>query len=53
MFLDELADIPLPVQAKLLRVLEHQEVLPVGGGVPTPLNIRVLAATHYGPAASR
>jgi two-component system, NtrC family, nitrogen regulation response regulator GlnG len=45
-FLDELGDIPLPVQAKLLRVLEHQEVLPVGGSVPTKINVRVLAATH-------
>jgi two-component system nitrogen regulation response regulator GlnG len=45
-FLDELGDIPLPVQAKLLRVLEHQEVLPVGGSVPTRINVRVLAATH-------
>jgi two-component system nitrogen regulation response regulator GlnG len=45
-FLDELADIPLPVQAKLLRVLEHQEVLPVGGNEPQSLNLRVLAATH-------
>lgn len=45
-FLDELADIPLPVQAKLLRVLEHQEVLPVGGGVPEKINVRVLAATN-------
>jgi two-component system nitrogen regulation response regulator GlnG len=45
-FLDELGDIPLPVQAKLLRVLEHQEVLPVGGGAPTQINVRVLAATH-------
>ena len=45
-FLDELGDIPLPVQAKLLRVLEHQEVLPVGGGTPTRINVRVLAATH-------
>jgi two-component system nitrogen regulation response regulator GlnG len=44
--LDELGDIPLPVQAKLLRVLEHQEVLPVGGSVPTRINVRVLAATH-------
>jgi two-component system nitrogen regulation response regulator GlnG len=45
-FLDELGDVPLPVQAKLLRVLEHQEVLPVGGGTPTKINVRVLAATH-------
>ena len=45
-FLDELGDIPLPVQAKLLRVLEHQDVLPVGGSVPTKINVRVLAATH-------
>ena len=45
-FLDELADIPLPVQAKLLRVLEHQEVLPVGGNQPVPINVRILSATH-------
>ncbi len=45
-FLDELADIPLPVQVKLLRVLEHNEVLPVGANQPQPLNIRILTATH-------
>jgi two-component system nitrogen regulation response regulator GlnG len=45
-FLDELADIPLPVQVKLLRVLEHNEVLPVGGNQPQPLAIRILSATH-------
>jgi two-component system nitrogen regulation response regulator GlnG len=45
-FLDELADIPLPVQVKLLRVLEHGDVLPVGGSQPQPLNIRILSATH-------
>jgi two-component system nitrogen regulation response regulator GlnG len=45
-FLDELADIPPPVQVKLLRVLEHNEVLPVGGNQPQPLQIRILAATH-------
>ncbi|HXG08597.1 MAG TPA: sigma-54 dependent transcriptional regulator [Gemmataceae bacterium] len=45
-FLDELADIPLPVQVKLLRVLEHNEVMPVGGTQPQPLDIRILAATH-------
>jgi two-component system nitrogen regulation response regulator GlnG len=45
-FLDEVADIPLPVQVKLLRVLEHNEVLPVGGNQPQPLDVRILAATH-------
>ncbi|MCI0458052.1 MAG: sigma-54 dependent transcriptional regulator [Gemmataceae bacterium] len=45
-FLDELADIPLPVQVKLLRVLEHNEVLPVGSNQAHTLNVRVLAATH-------
>jgi two-component system nitrogen regulation response regulator GlnG len=45
-FLDELADIPLPVQVKLLRVLEHNEVTPVGSNQPNPLTIRILAATH-------
>lgn len=45
-FLDELADIPLAVQSKLLRVLEHGEVLPVGSNQAQPLNVRILAATH-------
>ena len=45
-FLDELADIPLPVQVKLLRVLEQGEVFPVGGNRPQRLNVRILAATH-------
>ncbi|HJZ56758.1 MAG TPA: sigma-54 dependent transcriptional regulator [Gemmataceae bacterium] len=45
-FLDELADIPLPVQAKLLRVLERQEVLPVGGNQSQVVNVRVVSATH-------
>jgi two-component system nitrogen regulation response regulator GlnG len=50
-FLDELADIPLPVQAKLLRVLERQEVLPVGGAEASRVNVRVVSATHAGLAA--
>jgi two-component system nitrogen regulation response regulator GlnG len=45
-FLDELADIPLPVQVKLLRVLEQNEVLPVGGNQAQALDIRILTATH-------
>jgi len=45
-FLDELADIPLAVQVKLLRVLEHNDFLPVGGNQPQKFNARILAATH-------
>jgi transcriptional regulator with PAS, ATPase and Fis domain len=45
-FLDELAEIPPSVQVKLLRVLEHNEVLPVGATQSQPLSIRILAATH-------
>ncbi len=45
-FLDELADIPLPVQAKLLRVLEYKEVIPVGGNQPRALELRIVSATH-------
>ncbi|MBA4063358.1 MAG: sigma-54-dependent Fis family transcriptional regulator [Isosphaera sp.] len=45
-FLDELGDIPLPVQAKLLRVLERQEVVPVGGGEARAVDVRVVSATH-------
>lgn len=45
-FLDELGDIPLPVQAKLLRVLERQEVIPVGGGESQSVDVRVISATH-------
>jgi two-component system nitrogen regulation response regulator GlnG len=45
-FLDELADIPLPVQVKLLRVLEQGVVYPVGSTQAEPLNVRLLAATH-------
>jgi len=45
-FLDEVADIPLAVQVKLLRALEHNEILAVGSNEPQALNLRVLAATH-------
>ncbi len=45
-FLDELADIPLPVQAKLLRVLERQEVQPVGASESQHVDVRIVSATH-------
>lgn len=46
LFLDEIGDMPLPLQSRLLRVLAEKEVLPVGATHPTPVNIRVIAATH-------
>ncbi|UTW06377.1 sigma-54 interaction domain-containing protein [Pseudomonas benzenivorans] len=46
LFLDEIGDLPLPLQAKLLRVLQEQEVEPLGANQVKPLNVRVIAATH-------
>jgi two-component system nitrogen regulation response regulator GlnG len=46
LFLDEVADIPLGVQVKLLRALEHGEVLPVGSGRTVRTNFRLVTATH-------
>jgi two-component system nitrogen regulation response regulator GlnG len=46
LFLDEVADIPHPTQVKLLRALEHGEVIPVGGNEPVRTNFRVVSATH-------
>ena len=45
-FLDEIADVPLAVQAKLLRVIEYGELLPVGGQKPVHVDFRVISATH-------
>jgi two-component system nitrogen regulation response regulator NtrX len=45
-FLDEIGDMPLTMQAKLLRVLEEGEVERIGSGHPTPVNVRVVVATH-------
>src|SRR5437899_4844933 len=45
-FLDEIGDMPLPMQAKLLRVLEEGEVERVGGDKPVAVDVRVLVATH-------
>src|SRR5579862_8236082 len=46
LFLDEIGDMPLGMQAKLLRVLEEGEIERVGGDKPIPVDARVLVATH-------
>ena len=46
LFLDEIGDMPLVMQAKLLRVLEEGEVERVGGDKPIKVNVRVIVATH-------
>ncbi len=45
-FLDEIAELPLDLQAKLLRALQEKEVRPVGGNQAVPIRARILAATH-------
>jgi transcriptional regulator with GAF, ATPase, and Fis domain len=45
-FLDEIGDMPVAMQAKLLRVLEEGEIERVGGDRPTPVDVRVIVATH-------
>ena len=46
LLLDEIADLPLPVQAKLLRAVEEREVLPLGESGPASVDVRLLAATQ-------
>ncbi|MBI3246637.1 MAG: sigma-54-dependent Fis family transcriptional regulator [Deltaproteobacteria bacterium] len=46
MFLDEIGELPLTLQPKLLRAIEEKEVLPVGATVPVKTDIRLLAATN-------
>ncbi|MCB9650072.1 MAG: sigma 54-interacting transcriptional regulator [Deltaproteobacteria bacterium] len=46
LFLDEIGDLPLSLQAKLLRVIQERQIVPVGSNVPQPIDIRIISATH-------
>ncbi len=46
LFLDEIGDMPPEAQAKLLRVLQEKEVLPIGSTIAQPVDVRVVCATH-------
>jgi transcriptional regulator with PAS, ATPase and Fis domain len=47
LFLDEVGDMPLQVQAKLLRVLQEQEIEPLGANKITKVDVRIIAATSH------
>lgn len=46
LFLDEISEIPLEFQAKLLHFLQYQEFIPVGGSVKKEVNVKIIAATN-------
>jgi DNA-binding NtrC family response regulator len=46
LFLDEIGDLPLDAQVRLLRALQQQEVMPLGASTPVKVDVRVIAATH-------
>ncbi|WP_257350300.1 sigma 54-interacting transcriptional regulator [Pseudalkalibacillus decolorationis] len=46
LFLDEIGEMPLHLQVKLLRVLQEQEVIPIGSTTPIPVNVQIVAATN-------
>jgi len=46
LFLDEIGDMPLAMQARLLRVLQERTVVPLGGGKPVPVDFALVCATH-------
>jgi two-component system, NtrC family, response regulator PilR len=51
LFLDEIGDMPISMQSKLLRVIQERTVRPVGAVQETPVNVRLISATHKDLAA--
>ena len=47
LFLDEVADLPLAMQVKLLRAIQERAVRPIGGGQEEPVDVRIISATHH------
>ena len=52
LFLDEVTELPVELQVKLLRVLETGQIMRVGSSSPAPVDVRVLAATNTDPAVA-
>jgi len=46
LFLDEIGDMPTELQTRLLRVVEENAVVPLGGGTPQPVDLHIISATH-------
>jgi two-component system, NtrC family, response regulator PilR len=46
LFLDEVADLPLPMQVKLLRAIQSKQIRPIGAQKEIPVDVRILSATH-------
>jgi len=46
LFMDEIADLPLPMQVKLLRVIQEKALRPIGQTAEVPVDVRILSATH-------
>ncbi|MBU8892328.1 MAG: sigma-54 dependent transcriptional regulator [Bacteroidales bacterium] len=46
LFLDEIGNIPVSLQSKLLTVLQKKEIIPLGGNIPVPIDIRLISATN-------